>query len=319
MKLTAPVCSTFDLMIFLTLLRESISFAFHALRVNRLRTLLSLLGITIGIFAIIAVFTAVDSMEYKVRSSVQSLGENVIYIEKWPWAPEDGVEYEWWEYMNRPVAQVSEAEELAKRLTLSEAVVFTARLRKTVNYKTSFVENAQVQAAMYPYDRVKTFNISTGRYFTEQETEAGKAVCIIGDNVRKALFNLEDPLGKDIKVFGLKVTVVGVFDPADMGEEGFALAPAFGIHHADLGALSHQRGDDGEGGGVAHVVGVGLEGDAEDADRLAVHRAVEEVHDLVQHARLDLIVDLDHGFHDLHGNGVFLADAGQCLGILGET
>lgn len=213
MKLTAPVCSTFDVMIFLTLLRESISFAFHALRVNRLRTLLSLLGITIGIFAIIAVFTAVDSMEYKVRSSVQSLGENVIYIEKWPWAPEDGVEYEWWEYMNRPVAQVSEAEELARRLTLSEAVVFTARLRKTVNYKTSFVENAQVQAAMYPYDRVKTFNISTGRYFTEQETEAGKSVCIIGDNIRKALFNLEDPLGTDIKVFGLKVTVVGVFDP----------------------------------------------------------------------------------------------------------
>src|SRR5882762_3145782 len=102
-------------MLFLTLLRESILFAFHALRVNRLRTMLSLLGITIGIFAIIAVFTAVDSMAYKIKNSVQSLGQNVIFIQKWPWVPEGG-EYAWWKYMNRPVPKIAESDEVKRRM-----------------------------------------------------------------------------------------------------------------------------------------------------------------------------------------------------------
>ena len=68
--------------------------------------MLSLLGITIGIFAIIAVFTIVDSLETNIRESVNSLGSDVIYVEKWPWAPEDGEEYAWWKYMNRPLASL---------------------------------------------------------------------------------------------------------------------------------------------------------------------------------------------------------------------
>src|ERR1044071_2269771 len=97
-------------MFFLTLFRESIAFAFHALRVNRLRTILSLLGITIGIFAIIAVFTAVDSMERKFRMSIQSLGENVLFVQKWPWT--FGPDYPWWKYINRPLPKVKESEEI---------------------------------------------------------------------------------------------------------------------------------------------------------------------------------------------------------------
>src|SRR4051812_16203510 len=100
-------------MLFFTLLRESFLFALHALRVNRLRTILSLLGITIGIFAIIAVFTAVASMANKIRNSVQSLGENVVYVQRMPWVPEG--EWKWWEYFNRPVFKVKEQEEIERR------------------------------------------------------------------------------------------------------------------------------------------------------------------------------------------------------------
>src|SRR6188768_885733 len=86
--------------IFIKLFGESFLFAFEALRVNKLRTILSLLGITIGIFAIIAVFTAVDSMELKFKASIESLGENVLFVQKWPWT--FGPDYPWWKYMNRP-------------------------------------------------------------------------------------------------------------------------------------------------------------------------------------------------------------------------
>ena len=81
-------------MLFLKLFRESILFAFNALIVNKLRTFLSLLGISIGIFTIITVFTIIDSLERNVQQSVQKLGNDVIYVQKWPWA--FGSDYPWW-------------------------------------------------------------------------------------------------------------------------------------------------------------------------------------------------------------------------------
>src|SRR5438046_3471586 len=103
--------------LFLRLFKESFLFAMEALRVNKLRTLLSLLGITIGIFAIISVFTVTDALERKVRTDVASLGNNVIYVQKWPWVPEGGGEYPWWKYMNRPLPVFKEMTELNRRST----------------------------------------------------------------------------------------------------------------------------------------------------------------------------------------------------------
>ncbi len=197
-------------MLFLTLLRESVIFAFHALRVNRLRTTLSLLGITIGIFAIIAVFTAVDSMANKIRSSVQSLGENVVFVQKWPWVPEGG-EYAWWKYMNRPVPKVAESEELRRRIFTADAIVFSVGSSATTYYKTSFIENTSIIGTTFEYNKVKSFDLTGGRYFTQQECGVGSAVTIIGSSIAKGLFHDEDPIGQEIKFLGRKVTVIGVF------------------------------------------------------------------------------------------------------------
>lgn len=204
-------------MIFLALFRESILFALHALRVNRLRTILSLLGVTIGIFAIITVFTAVDSMEKKVRESMSSLGENVVYVEKWPWT--FGPDYPWWKYMNRPLPDTKELEEVKRRTTLADAVVFVADMRKTVSAGTSYVENCTVTAASHEFDQVTTFDISSGRYFSEVESETGRAVAVIGSAVATALFPSTDPVGQNIKLFGRNVEVIGVV--AQQGESMF--------------------------------------------------------------------------------------------------
>lgn len=196
-------------MFFLTLFRESISFALHALRVNRLRTALSLLGITIGIFAIIAVFTAVDSMERKVRSSLESLGENVIFVQKWPWT--FGPDYPWWKYMNRPLPAIKETDDILRRTENVEAAVFTGTIRKTLYYKTSFIENAQILATSKGYEQVKTFDLSQGRFFTDQEAETGVAVCVVGHGVSQALFGGQNPIGLDLKLYGQKVQIIGTF------------------------------------------------------------------------------------------------------------
>src|SRR6187549_2237926 len=99
--------------IFVKLFAESFLFAIEALRVNKLRTFLSLLGITIGIFAIISVFTVTDALEKNVRDSVKSLGDNVVYIQKWPWL--FGGDYPWWKYLNRPLPGYNEMKLLQQR------------------------------------------------------------------------------------------------------------------------------------------------------------------------------------------------------------
>jgi putative ABC transport system permease protein len=138
-------------MLFLTLFKESILFAFNALRVNKLRTMLSLLGITIGIFAIIMVFTVVDSFEKNLRDSIKSLGDNVVYVQKWPWSFEDN--YPWWKYINRPVPKVSELQEIVNRSQKAEAAAFDVSTSLTVKRKNNNIENASIEAVSHDYFR----------------------------------------------------------------------------------------------------------------------------------------------------------------------
>lgn len=206
------------LRIFLKLSGESIAFALHALRANMLRTILSLLGISIGIFAIISVFTVVDAMEKNVRTSVESLGDKTIYVQKWPWA--FGGDYPWWKYWQRPLPSVKEMHQLAARSQSIEVFTFEAYLSgKTIKYLNNSAENVTVALVSHDFDKVKSFELSAGRYLTEMESNSGRAVGIIGSNVANGLFgNASTALGKVIEVMGRKVEVIGVFK-----EEGKSL------------------------------------------------------------------------------------------------
>lgn len=195
-------------MIFLTLFRESFLFAVQALITNKLRSFLSLLGITIGIFAIISVFTMTDSLEKKLRDSVRSLGDDVIYIEKWPWTFGPG--YPWWKYMSRPVPNISELDEVRELSKKGQAFAFAVNARGTAKYKSNSVENADIACVSHEYDKLRSFEVIKGRYFTETESENGRAVCIIGNTIAEGLFNQVDPIGQTIKIRGAKLKVIGV-------------------------------------------------------------------------------------------------------------
>ncbi len=196
-------------MIFLGLFKESFLFALHALVANKLRTILSLLGITIGIFAIIFVFTVLDSLEQNLRKSVKSLGDDVVFIEKWPWT--FGPDYPWWKYMNRPLADYTELDEVLRKCDGAQSAAFVATARITVKYQSSSIENVTIVMASHQYDLVKNFEIAEGRYFTDIESSAGRPVAVIGDVLAKALFPNQNGLGQTIKVNGAKVTVIGIF------------------------------------------------------------------------------------------------------------
>lgn len=197
-------------MIYIKLLGESVLMALNALIVNKLRTFLSLLGITIGIFAIISVFTAVDGLESNVKGSIESLGTNVVYIQKWPWA--FGGDYPWWKYWQRPLPGYKEMEQLNKRSTLAEDMSFVASTdNETIKYKSNSAENCDIAMVSHTYADITSFNISEGRYFTEAESEGGYAVAILGSDIKSVLFPNEVAVGKEIKVRGRRLRVIGVF------------------------------------------------------------------------------------------------------------
>lgn len=183
--------------------------AWNSLVGNKLRTVLSLLGITIGIMAIITVFTLVDSMEKNIKDNVQSLGDNTVYIQKWPW--DTGAMQEWWKYWQRPEADLNDFKEVQRRSNAAEAVVFMASKNRTVKKGSTSAENVSIVAVTHDYDRIKSFDIVSGRYFTMAESSVGKNVCIIGMAVAQGLFGESDPVGESVLAFGRKLVVIGVF------------------------------------------------------------------------------------------------------------
>ncbi|MFW5757794.1 MAG: ABC transporter permease, partial [Bacteroidota bacterium] len=205
------------MILFAKLLRESALFAWGSIIANKLRTILTMLGITIGIFAIISVFSVVDALEREIRSSIASLGENVVYIQKWPW--ESGQDFAWWKYMNRPSPRMSEMEEIRKRTSLLDAVVFTSSTNRTIEYKNQSMERVNMTAVSHDFNKIRTFEIESGRYFSFSESAGGRNVAILGKEIADNLFFDTDPVGKTIKVFGRNLMVIGVF--ARQGEDTF--------------------------------------------------------------------------------------------------
>ncbi len=194
--------------IFLKLLRESYLMALHEIVMNKVRTLLSLLGITIGIFSIIAVFTIFDSMESNIRDSINSLGNDVLFVQKWPWAM--GGDYPWWKYMNRPEASLSDLKEIQRRSQTSQASTYLAGAGGTVKYREKAIDNANVIMVSEEYDKVMPVDVAEGRFISQVEFKSGRPVVVIGSDIVENLLQTSDPIGKKIKIFGLNVEVIGV-------------------------------------------------------------------------------------------------------------
>jgi len=190
------------------LIYESLLFAINALTVNKVRTFLSLLGITIGIFSIISVFTIFDSLENAIKNEINSLGSNVIFIQKWPWVMSG--EFQWWKYYQRPEPKLKELDELMKRSNTVEAAAFLVSVSRTVYHGNNSIENIPVVAVSQDYPKVMPFDLQDGRYFTFTESHSGRNIAIIGSDIAENLFKGTEAVGRKIKVFGRKLDVIGV-------------------------------------------------------------------------------------------------------------
>ncbi len=199
-------------MLVLRLIAESFAFAWKALKSNVLRTILSLLGVTVGIFAIIAVFTLVDSLEKNIKSSFDFLGTGVIYVMKMPFTPEGNGPYKWWEYFRRPNASVNEYRFLNANLRSKTAIsIYAAKGNVTVKKESSSIGQIGLRGAGEGYDQIFEVNVENGRYFTEDEIKGGRNTVLLGHEISLALFpNGKDPIGDDVRIKNVRYKVIGV-------------------------------------------------------------------------------------------------------------
>ncbi len=200
---------------FLKLFKEGFLFALNSVIVNKLRTFLSLFGITIGIFSIISVFTVLDWMEKSIRDSISTLGDNVIYVQKMPWSFDPNLA--WWDIIRWPAVSLRDYEAIVYRSSKAKAVCFSAYQSKTIKYRKNQANRAFIWATTHEFEELRSFEIEKGRYFSPEESATGKNVAILGNEVAKRLFDKSEPVGKQITIGTSKTTVIGVFKKEGKG------------------------------------------------------------------------------------------------------
>ena len=203
------------MIIYLRVLRESFNFAINALKNNKLRTFLSLLGVTIGIFSIIAVLAAVDSLKKEIEGSISSLDNSTIIVMRFSFGPTDIPR---WKRRQFPDVTYDEYQYIKKNMPDMEAVSYALNVPSvSIKYEENSVSNVEIAAVSYEYYDIEALQIAKGRFFNESESSSGTPVIVLGDEIAENLFGSLDPLGKKVRLYGRKFSVIGVLKKEGSG------------------------------------------------------------------------------------------------------
>jgi putative ABC transport system permease protein len=194
--------------LYIRLLKESFSFALNALRNNKLRTLLSLLGVTIGIFSIIAVLAAVDSMDKKIKEDLSDMDMNTVYLMRFSFGPS---EIPRWKRDQFPDVTFEEFEHIKRNVNGVDKISFNLFTRnENIKYESKTVNSIRVKPSTEDFFDIEPLKIEQGRLFNAAESNSGSPVIVIGSEVATGLFENADPIGKKVRLYGQKFTVIGV-------------------------------------------------------------------------------------------------------------
>lgn len=198
-------------------LTESFRIAWAQIRANKMRSSLTALGVIIGIVAVTLMGTAIRGIDAGFDNSMAMLGDDVLYVQKWPWGGVD----DWWNYVNRPNIRPEHAEPLNRIIentpnSLLQFAVPVATRGATVKTGEYRVNNVYTVGSTADYGRLSQTDYAEGRLFNEAEASSGRPVCALGFTVAEALFPAGSPLEQTVQINGQPFTVVGVI--AKQGE-----------------------------------------------------------------------------------------------------
>jgi putative ABC transport system permease protein len=190
---------------------SSFRIAMQELWKNKLRTFLSLFGVTIGIFCIIGVLATVNSLELNIQSEIKALGTNTIYIDKWEYGAGGGPDYPWWKFVKRPSPKFAEIQEIKSRTSTADHVAFEINTQSSVEVKDNTLSNVILYGVTEEFPEIQPIEIQYGRFMTDAEFGLGSNAAVIGNQIADKLFGSpERAVGKQITAKGKKINVVGV-------------------------------------------------------------------------------------------------------------
>lgn len=227
---------------------ESISMVINELRNNKLRTFLSLLGVTIGIFCIISVLTVFDSLQQNIQQSMQTLGSKTLYVGKYPWIPEDKGEYPWWKYKSRPVSTYHEVAALKKYVSTASHVCISYTEPSKVSFQNQ-MSQVGLFAVSNDFEKFQHFDIEQGRYFTASELQnPNMNTVVIGSTVADELFlQKTNPIGQSLILYGNHCTIIGVLKKQGRSNMGFDFDGAVILPYVYLASIRDIDGQIGNG------------------------------------------------------------------------
>ena len=203
------------MLVYLRLLKESFGFAMNALTNNKLRTLLSLLGVTIGIFSIIAVLAAVDSLDRKISKDLSSLDKNTIYLMKFSFGPSNIPQ---WKREQFPNVKYDEYTYMKGAMTNTDEMAYQIFTRReSIKYESKTVSDVNIVPVSQEFIDIQGLEFEKGRFYNESEANSGTTVIVIGSEIATSLFEGSEPIGKSIRMYGQRFTVIGVLKKEGSG------------------------------------------------------------------------------------------------------
>ncbi len=187
---------------------EGLGIAFYAIRANKMRSVLTTLGIIIGIVSVTLMATAIEGVDRKFEESASAFGADVLYIQKFPWVGHG----DWWTYRNRKDITVDIADDIERQANFIDAVAPSVATVRPAQYGDRVMSNSFLTGTTYQYVNTSGTTMKDGRFFSQEESNGGRPVCVIGANIAENLFPNEDPIGKMIKVGGKPYRIQGVFE-----------------------------------------------------------------------------------------------------------
>ena len=193
----------------LSILKNSFRLTMQELMVNKLRTALSLIGISFGIFCIIGVLATVNSLEQNIQNEIKDLGNNSIYIDKWEY--KGGADYPFWKYVNRPLPKFDEVAFIKQRSQLASHVAFNMNNIGNMEYSNNVLQGVTYYGVTEEQNLIQPITIEYGRYISSSEFAAGSAVVLVGfTNAEKLFLRADLAVGKEVILNGKKAKVIGV-------------------------------------------------------------------------------------------------------------
>lgn len=206
------------MLVYLRLLKESFGFAMNALRNNKLRTLLSLLGVTIGIFSIIAVLAAVDSLDKKIKKDLSSLDKNTIYLMRFSFGPS---EIPQWKREQFPDVKYDEYEYLKSSINDLDQMAYQFFVgRESLKFESESVSDVNIVPVSHEFIEIQGLEFEKGRFYNESESNSGAPVIVLGYDIAKSLFGESEPVGKNLRLYGQRFTVIGMLKKQGAGMFG---------------------------------------------------------------------------------------------------